>query len=63
MRAQERLEVLMEQGAIQEILRPLMSGKEAEVYLVLSDDEIRVAKIYKTANNRSSTFIFTFILI
>ena len=53
MRAQERLEVLMEQGAIQEILRPLMSGKEAEVYLVLSDDEIRVAKIYKTANNRS----------
>ena len=53
MRAQERLEVLMEQGAIQEIIRPLMSGKEAEVYLVLSDDEIRVAKIYKTANNRS----------
>ena len=53
MRAQERLEVLLEQGAIQEIIRPLMSGKEAEVYLVLSDDEIRVAKIYKTANNRS----------
>ncbi len=53
MRAQERLEVLLEQGAIQEVLRPLMSGKEAEVYLVVSDDEIRVAKIYKTANNRS----------
>ncbi len=40
-------------GIIQEVLRPLMSGKEAEVYLVLSGGEERVAKVYKEAQNRS----------
>jgi RIO kinase 1 len=40
-------------GIIQQVLRPLMSGKEAEVYLVLSQGEERVAKVYKEAQNRS----------
>ena len=40
-------------GIIEEVLRPLMSGKEAEVYLVLSAGERRVAKVYKEAHNRT----------
>ena len=53
MRVPERLEPLLEQGVIQEVLRPLMSGKEAEVFLVLSGGEERVAKVYKNAQFRS----------
>jgi RIO kinase 1 len=53
MRAPERLEPLLEQGVIEEVLRPLMSGKEAEVFLVLSGGEERVAKVYKNAQFRS----------
>ena len=30
-----------------------MSGKEAQIYLVVSGDELRVAKVYKDAQNRS----------
>jgi RIO kinase 1 len=53
MRVPERLEPLLEQGVIEEVLRPLMSGKEAEVFLVLSGGEERVAKVYKNAQYRS----------
>ena len=49
----ECLTPLMEQGIIQEVVRPLMSGKEAQIYLVVSGDDLRVAKVYKEANNRS----------
>ncbi|MBL4634358.1 MAG: hypothetical protein JKY56_10825, partial [Kofleriaceae bacterium] len=44
---------LVEQGLIQEVIRPLRSGKEAQVYLVLSEGEVRVAKVYKEAHHRS----------
>lgn len=53
MRTPDRLSSLVDQGVIQEVLRPLMSGKEADVYLVWSQGEERVAKVYKEANNRS----------
>jgi RIO kinase 1 len=53
MRVPKRLEPLLEQGTIEEVLRPLMSGKEAEVYLVRSEGEVRVAKVYKDAQFRS----------
>ena len=53
MRTPDRLCPLIDQGVIQEVLRPLMSGKEADVYLVWSQGEERVAKVYKEANNRS----------
>ena len=53
MRAPERLEPLLEHGVIEEVVRPLMSGKEAEVFLVLSGGEERVAKVYKNAQFRS----------
>ncbi len=44
---------LVEQGLIQEVIRPLRSGKEAQVYLVLADGEERVAKVYKDSHHRS----------
>ena len=47
------MEPLFDQGVIQQVLRPLMSGKEADVFLVLAHGEQRVAKVYKTAENRS----------
>jgi RIO kinase 1 len=53
MRIPDRLVSLAEQGIIEEVVRPLMSGKEAEVFLVVSGGELRVAKVYKEAQNRS----------
>ncbi len=53
MRVRGRLEPLLEQGVIEEIRRALMSGKEAEVFLVVSGGEERVAKVYKNAQFRS----------
>lgn len=47
------LRSLVDNGIIQEVVRPLMSGKEANVYLVVSDGEERVAKVYKEANDRT----------
>jgi RIO kinase 1 len=53
MRVPDSLESLMTEGIITEVVRPLMSGKEAQVYLVESGGELRVAKIYKDAIHRS----------
>jgi RIO kinase 1 len=53
MRIPDSLESLVSEGIITEVVRPLMSGKEAQVYLVESGGELRVAKIYKDAINRS----------
>lgn len=49
----DSLATLVAQGIITEVLRPLRSGKEAQIYLVVSEGEERVAKIYKEAQNRS----------
>ncbi|WP_439607754.1 PA4780 family RIO1-like protein kinase [Hydrogenophaga sp.] len=53
MKAPPRLLSLIEEGLIDTVVRQLMSGKEAMVYVVRSGDETRCAKIYKEANNRS----------
>lgn len=44
---------LMENGLVDEVLRPLMSGKEATVYLVRCGDDMRCAKVYKDVAVRS----------
>ena len=44
---------LVDYGIIEEVLRPLMSGKEAQIYLVISGGEQRVAKVYKEAQQRN----------
>ena len=53
MRIPPSLETLADHGIIQEVLRPLMSGKEAQIYLVTSENRACAAKIYKDAQNRS----------
>ncbi|MCP4805699.1 MAG: serine protein kinase RIO [Proteobacteria bacterium] len=53
MRVPPSLVPLVEEGVIDEVIRPLMSGKEAQVYLVRSGTEQRVAKVYKESTNRS----------
>ncbi|MEC7948289.1 MAG: PA4780 family RIO1-like protein kinase, partial [Myxococcota bacterium] len=49
----ERLTALLDIGVIDEVVRPLMSGKEADVFLVVAGGEPRVAKLYKEATTRS----------
>lgn len=43
----------MEDGLVDEVLRQLMSGKEATVFIVRCGKEIRCAKVYKEASKRS----------
>jgi RIO kinase 1 len=43
----------VEEGLIDTVVRQLMSGKEAMVYVVRCGDETRCAKIYKEATQRS----------
>jgi RIO kinase 1 len=49
----ENLKILVDHGIIQEVLRPLMSGKEAQVYVVVAGGEECVAKVYKDASQRT----------
>ena len=53
MKAPPRLQALVEEGLIDSVVRQLMSGKEAMVFVVRCGDETRCAKIYKEATNRS----------
>jgi len=53
MRIPDSLASLADYGIIEEVLRPLMSGKEAQIYLVISGGQQRVAKVYKEAQNRT----------
>jgi RIO kinase 1 len=52
-KAPQRLQSLIDEGLIDTVVRQLMSGKEAMVYVVRSGDETRCAKVYKEATNRS----------
>ena len=53
MKTPKRIEPLVEDGLVDEVLRQLMSGKEAMVYVVRCGEEIRCAKVYKEANKRA----------
>ena len=53
MKAPPRLQALIDEGLIDSVVRQLMSGKEANVYVVRCGDDTRCAKVYKEANNRS----------
>ncbi len=52
MKTPKSLEVLVLDGFVDEVIHPLKSGKEAAVYVVRSEGEIRCAKVYKAANKR-----------
>ena len=53
MKTPKRIEPLVHDGLIDEVIRPLKSGKEAAVYVVLCGGEVRCAKVYKESNKRS----------
>jgi RIO kinase 1 len=48
----KRLDALVHEGMIDGVVRQLMSGKEATVYIVRCGEELRCAKVYKEANKR-----------
>ncbi len=53
MKTPKGLQPLIDDGVIDEVLRPLKSGKEASVYVVRSGEEICCAKVYKDMAQRS----------
>ena len=53
MKIPKRLKPLVEDGLIDEVKSQLMSGKEAQIYVVRCGESIRCAKVYKEAKQRS----------
>lgn len=52
MKTPSRIEPLVADGLVDCVMRQLMSGKEAMVYVVQCGDKLRCAKVYKEANKR-----------
>ena len=53
MKTPKGLQPLIDDGVVDEVMRPLKSGKEASVYVVRSGDDIICAKVYKDMAQRS----------
>ncbi|MFD1217717.1 PA4780 family RIO1-like protein kinase [Microbulbifer celer] len=53
MKVPKRLQPLVDDGMIDEVVVQLMSGKEAQVYVVRCGDDLRCAKVFKEARKRS----------
>ncbi|MDG1204661.1 MAG: serine protein kinase RIO [Pseudomonadales bacterium] len=53
MKIPKRIQPLITDGLVDEVLRQLMSGKEATVYVVRCGSSIRCAKVYKESTKRS----------
>ncbi len=53
MKTPKRLQPLVDDGLVDEVISPLMSGKEADVFIVRCGREMRCAKVYKDAMKRS----------
>ena len=53
MKPPKRLQTLIDEGLIDTVVLQLMSGKEAEVYVVRCGDDTLCAKVYKEATHRS----------
>ena len=53
MKTPKRIQPLIDEGLVDQVLRQLMSGKEAEVYVVRCGEDTRCAKVYKEAEKRS----------
>lgn len=53
MKVPKRLQPLVDDGMIDEVIVQLMSGKEAQVYVVRCGDDLRCAKVFKEARQRS----------
>lgn len=53
MKIPKRIQPLVDDGLVDEVIRRLMSGKEADVYVVRCGSKIRCAKVYKEVEKRS----------
>ena len=53
MKIPKRLQPLVDDGLVDTVVRQLMSGKEAMVFVVRAGGEVRCAKVYKEADRRS----------
>lgn len=53
MKIPNRIQPLVDDGLVDDVLQRLKSGKEADVYTVLCGDKIQCAKVYKEATQRS----------
>lgn len=53
MKTPPRIQPLVDDGLVDEVLYRLMSGKEADVFVVRCGNEHRCAKVYKEAHQRS----------
>lgn len=53
MKIPKRIQPLVDDGLIDEVISRLRSGKEADVFIVRCGSEIRCAKVYKEATKRS----------
>tara|TARA_B110000858_G_scaffold156031_1_gene178265 strand:+ start:134 stop:991 length:858 start_codon:yes stop_codon:yes gene_type:complete len=53
MKIPKQIQPLVDDGLIDDVMSRLMSGKEADVYVVRCGSEIRCAKVYKDAAKRS----------
>jgi len=53
MKVPKRLQPLVDDGMVDEVLYQLMSGKEAQVYVVSCGDQARCAKVFKESQKRS----------
>jgi RIO kinase 1 len=53
MKTPKRILPLVEDGLVDEVISRLMSGKEADVFVVRCGDKIRCAKVYKESHKRS----------
>ena len=53
MKVPHTIQPLINDGLVDEVIRQLMSGKEATVYVVRCGDDVRCAKVYKDADKRS----------
>ena len=52
MKTPQRLQPLVDDGLVDEVISRLMSGKEADIYVVRCGDRVQCAKVYKEAAKR-----------
>jgi RIO kinase 1 len=53
MKIPKRIKPLADEGLVDDVIRQLMSGKEATVYVVRCGEEVLCAKVYKDAEQRN----------
>ena len=50
MKTPKRIQPLVDDGLVDEVISRLMSGKEADIYVVRCGDRVQCAKVYKAVS-------------